>query len=76
MLEANKVADSTVFVSNWLKELFLSHGLKDKNIEVILGGANSKIFNSEGYTKWTPEKKLKNCYTPLGSKFKQRLRHI
>ena len=59
LLEANKVADSTVFVSNWLKELFLSHGLKDKNIEVILGGANSKIFNSEGYTKWTPKKKLK-----------------
>ena len=36
-MEANKVVDSTVFVSNWLKELFLSRGLKDKNIEVGFG---------------------------------------
>ena len=59
LLDANKVADSTVFVSTWLKDLFLNHGIFDKNLKVILGGADSKIFNSEGYVFWSPGMKLK-----------------
>lgn len=59
LLDANKVADSTVFVSRWLKELFLKHGILNKKLNVILGGANSKIFNPEGYNSWSPGQKLK-----------------
>ena len=37
LVKANKVADYTVFVSNWLKELFLSQGIENDCIKVILG---------------------------------------
>ena len=48
LMEANEVADATVFVSSWLKNLFLNQGLKNKNLNVILSGAKSEIFNREG----------------------------
>ena len=47
LIEANKIADSTVFVSSWLKELYLNQGLKSQNINVILAGADPKIFNNK-----------------------------
>ena len=43
ILEANKVADCTVFVSNWLKDLFLSKHLFS-NFHVIMSGSDNKIF--------------------------------
>ena len=36
LMYANKVADATVFVSTWLKDLYISHGLPSKNLNVIL----------------------------------------
>ncbi len=48
LMEANAVADSTVFVSTWLKNLFLNQGLDNKNLNVILSGAKPEIFNTEG----------------------------
>ena len=52
LIEANKSADATVFVSSWLKELFINQGLICEKISVIMSGANSKIFsNSEKQTK-------------------------
>ena len=44
LIKANKVADYTVFVSNWLKELFLSQGIENDCIKVILGGADKKFL--------------------------------
>ena len=47
LIEANKIADYTVFVSTWLKSLYLKQGLNKKNNYVLLAGANKNIFNSK-----------------------------
>ena len=59
LVEANKVSDYTIFVSTWLKQLFLDQGLSEKNSKVILAGANNEIFHSEGYKPWDGNEKLK-----------------
>ena len=57
-MRSNKIADSTVFVSNWLKNIYTSQGFKGKS-SVILGGGNSEIFNNSNLKKWNPYKKFK-----------------
>ena len=57
-IEANKCADSTIFVSAWLKSIYESLGLKNDN-RVIMTGANKKIFNNENRTIWDKKDKLK-----------------
>jgi hypothetical protein len=47
LLEANNSADATIFVSSWLKDLFLKEGLECEKISVILSGANSNIFKQQ-----------------------------
>ncbi len=59
LIEANKIADYTIFVSNWLKNLYTVQGINRKNNYVILAGANNKIFNSEGKSVWDGNSKLK-----------------
>lgn len=49
---ANLCADATIFVSEWLRDLHLGQGMKAQNSIVIRNGADSKIFNSEGYQRW------------------------
>ena len=45
LLNINKYMDSTVYVSTWLKELFLNLGANSGNAEVILSGADENIFS-------------------------------
>ena len=52
LVNANKVADYTIFVSTWLRNLFLEQGISEEDSKVILAGANNEIFNSEGYKPW------------------------
>ncbi len=59
LIDVNKSADYTVFVSTWLKSLFIDQGMSPKNKDVILAGANKNIFNSEGYQPWNKSKKMK-----------------
>ena len=59
LIEANKVADYTVFVSVWLKELYLQQGINTKNNYVIMAGANPQIFNNSNKAKWDSTSKLK-----------------
>ena len=59
LINANKVSDSTVFVSNWLRNLFLEQGIKKDNERVILSGSNKDIFNKKGYKTWNKKDKLK-----------------
>ena len=59
LIEANKVADQSVFVSNWLKELFIEQGILSTKNNVIYGGANQEIFNSKNYKPWDKGGKLK-----------------
>ena len=42
---ANKIADGTVFVSTWIKDLYKEVGIDLKNSKVILSGSDKKIFN-------------------------------
>ena len=44
LLNANKVADFTVYISNWLKKSLITSGFSKKNNMVILNGANRSLF--------------------------------
>tara|TARA_B100001996_G_scaffold140942_2_gene107171 strand:+ start:2180 stop:3220 length:1041 start_codon:yes stop_codon:yes gene_type:complete len=59
LIQANGIADYTIFVSGWLKKLYLEQGLSEKNNHVILAGANKKIFNSKNKALWKNNSKLK-----------------
>ncbi len=59
LVNVNKSANYTVFVSSWLEELFENEGLTQENKKVILAGANKDIFNSKGYVPWDRKTKLK-----------------
>ena len=59
LTKANLVADYTVFVSSWLKELHFTNEIGRVNSKVILGGANETIFNDDNLIKWDKSEKLK-----------------
>lgn len=60
IIKANNIADATVFVSNWLKELFFQLDFRNRaTATVIYAGADKKIFNNKGIEKWNKAKKLK-----------------
>ncbi|MDC0471632.1 glycosyltransferase [Acidimicrobiia bacterium] len=59
IINSNINIDHTVFVSSWLKDLYIKKGIKNKNISVILAGADSKIFNSISKRKWDGSTKIK-----------------
>ena len=56
--EANKVADASVLVSNWLKNLYIQNGFNLVNPSVIMSGSNSKIFNNVNKTLWNGSEKI------------------
>ena len=56
---ANKIADSTVFVSNWIKNLYIDQNINSRNINVIMAGSDENIFNREGHKQWDKTSKLK-----------------
>lgn len=58
ILTANKVADHTVFVSSWLKNLYTQLGFQQES-SVILNGANTEIFDSHGHQRWNRQSPLK-----------------
>ena len=44
-LEASKSSDHVIFVSNWLREIYLNIGMPISKTSVIMSGADSDIFN-------------------------------
>ena len=52
LINANKVADHTIFVSEWLKQLYVNQGLIRDNLDVIYAGADENIFNRNNHIKW------------------------
>lgn len=58
-LNASAVADHVVFVSTWLKNIYLNIGLEQNKTSVILAGANKKIFNDSNLKLWNKSEKLK-----------------
>jgi glycosyltransferase involved in cell wall biosynthesis len=59
LMKVNEVADHTIFVSNWLKELYELQGINTLNNNVIMAGANSEIFNSDNFKPWNNSGKIK-----------------
>lgn len=58
-IEANKVADHTVFVSNWLREIYQNDGYKSSSFSVIMSGSDELIFNNKDFKNWNKENKFK-----------------
>jgi hypothetical protein len=59
LIEANKIASQSIYVSKWLMDLYVTQGITSKNNKVIYAGADEKIFNSENFTPWNKKEKLK-----------------
>jgi len=59
LIEANKTSDFTIFVSQWLKDLYTEQGIGPRENHVIYAGANSDIFNNIGFIPWNKKEKLK-----------------
>jgi hypothetical protein len=59
MINANKAADYTVFVSTWLKNLYENQGIGTKNNHVILAGANKEVFNNNNYVPWDGSEEMR-----------------
>lgn len=46
MIEANNLADVTIFISDWVKDYYFDNGIdRNKNIFVIDNGADRNLFN-------------------------------
>ena len=58
-INANKVADKTIFVSEWLQNLYLQQGFYSDDYEVILSGSSKEVFNTLGKKNYNPNEKLK-----------------
>ena len=59
VIEANKIATQSVFVSEWLMNLYIAQGITSKDNTVIYAGADEKIFNRVNFTPWNKKEKLK-----------------
>lgn len=57
-INANKVADKTIFVSEWLQNLYLQQGFQSDDYEVILSGSNREVFNTFSKKNYQPNEKL------------------
>ncbi len=58
-LNASEIADHVVFVSSWLRNIYLEIGMKELKTSVILAGANKKIFNDENSHELVNKQKIK-----------------
>jgi len=58
-LDASNCADHVIFVSSWLREIYLNLGMDKDKTSVILAGANSKIFNPSNASYWDSTEKIK-----------------
>lgn len=59
LISANEIADYTVFVSSWIKNLYEKQGISKKNNVVIMAGADEKIFSKKKYIQDLTERKIK-----------------
>jgi hypothetical protein len=59
LISANNIADYTIFVSTWIKNLYENQGISQKNNFVVMAGADEKIFSKKKYTKDLTSRKTK-----------------
>ena len=53
LMEANRCADYTVFISSFLQNLFIAKGFKSSTSSVILNGGTREIFHGTEGEKWS-----------------------
>ena len=58
-LKASNVADHVVFVSSWLKNIYINLGMSSSKTSVILSGSDANIFNPKESSVFNKEKKIK-----------------
>ena len=58
-LNASDVADHVIFVSEWLRDIYIKSGMDKNKTSVIYAGANSEIFNSSGFEKFKNDETIK-----------------
>jgi hypothetical protein len=58
-LNSSSVADHVVFVSEWLRNIYLDIGLKKEITSVILSGSDNSIFNTIGKTEKPVNRKFR-----------------
>lgn len=58
-LRASEVANKVVFVSEWLRNIFLNIGMSSNKSSVILSGSDKDIFNNINSSIWKKDSKLK-----------------
>ena len=58
-LEASNTADHVIFVSSWLRDLYLKIGMPEEKTSVILAGSNVNIFNDKNSSEFDKNKKVK-----------------
>lgn len=59
IIKSNSFVDITVFVSDWLKQIYINQGMIPKEPFVVRGGPDRKIFNNKNKEKWDKKEKLK-----------------
>lgn len=57
-IKANLVADYTIFVSTWLKNIYINSGYVSRSDSVILAGADKSIFNRDNQIDYLQGNKL------------------
>lgn len=55
-LEASKCADHVIFVSEWLREIYLNIGIDEKKTSVIMSGADERVFNKKDLVNFDNKK--------------------
>jgi hypothetical protein len=58
IVAANACSDATVFVSQWIKDLYLAQGFHISDPHVIMSGSNEKIFNKKNSSVYSEDKKM------------------
>ena len=64
-LKSSEVADHVVFVSEWLRKIYLNLGMEKEKTSVIMSGSDTLIFNPYGATKKPVNRKFKVLDTSL-----------
>lgn len=59
IMREQRYADHTVFISKWLQNLFCSQGLPAQGSSIILNGASTNVFNSNGFVPWNGSGRLR-----------------
>ena len=58
-LKSSEVADHVVFVSEWLRKIYLNLGMEKEKTSVIMSGSDKLVFNPYGTTKKPVNRKFK-----------------